>query len=75
MNTRLPANRPTVAASSANSPYAECFARFHANQARNKKNVMPPDAVAKVMANVLATPSPRLRYTVANPRPRIVGAV
>ncbi len=71
-DTGLPANRRTVAGAGAASPYAEAFARFQANQAKDEAQAMPPDAVAKLVADVLTLSSPRMRYTVANLSQRVV---
>ncbi len=71
-DTGLPAHRRTVAGASQASAYAKAFARFQVNQAKDEKSAMPPDEVAKVVLRILRSPSPRMRYSVANPGQRIV---
>ena len=68
----LAANRRTVKAASSNAAYRDAFARFKANQEKDEANAPQPDAIAKLVAKVLAEPFPGPRYAVGLLGQRIV---
>jgi len=68
----LPAKRRIAEAASTNPTYRDAFARFRANQEKDEAKAPPPDGVARLVAKVLATASPRPRYTVGLLGQRIV---
>jgi NAD(P)-dependent dehydrogenase (short-subunit alcohol dehydrogenase family) len=68
----LAATRRTVKAAITNAAYRDAFARFKANQEKDEANAPPPDAVAKLVAKVLADLYPKPRYTVGLLGQRIV---
>jgi NAD(P)-dependent dehydrogenase (short-subunit alcohol dehydrogenase family) len=70
--TQLPAVRRHTAASQTASAYADAFARFKAQQDKDEAAAATPEPVARLVARVLDSPSPRLRYSVGMLSQRIV---
>jgi NAD(P)-dependent dehydrogenase (short-subunit alcohol dehydrogenase family) len=68
----LAARRRTVRAAETNEAYREAFARFKASQEKDEAKAPPPDGVAKLVAKVIADPSPAPRYSVGMAGQRIV---
>lgn len=65
IDTNLPANRRMASGNSPNGPYADAFARFAAQQAKDEANCPPPDVVARRIASILDMADPPLRHVVA----------
>jgi NAD(P)-dependent dehydrogenase (short-subunit alcohol dehydrogenase family) len=70
--TQLAVVRRQTAAAQADSPYAEALARFKAQQDRDEAAAPTPEPVARLVARVLETASPRTRYSVGMLGQRIV---
>jgi len=56
--------RRQTAASAANPAYRERFLKAMAVIEKDERGAAPPDAVARLIARIVALPAPRLRYTV-----------
>jgi NAD(P)-dependent dehydrogenase (short-subunit alcohol dehydrogenase family) len=70
--TQLATVRRQTAASQTSDVYRDAFARFKAQQDKDEAAAPTPEPVARLVARVLETASPRLRYTVGMPGQRIV---
>jgi NAD(P)-dependent dehydrogenase (short-subunit alcohol dehydrogenase family) len=70
--TQLPVARRQTAASRASSVYRDAFERFKVQQDKDESAAPTPEPVARLVARILETPAPRLRYTVGMPAQRIV---
>lgn len=70
--SQLPARRRVVAAASAQSAYAEAFARLQKGQAKDEAGAPSADGVAELVLKILAAPNPRLRHSVGMAGQRIV---
>jgi NAD(P)-dependent dehydrogenase (short-subunit alcohol dehydrogenase family) len=70
--TNITASRRTVEASERNSAYREAFARCKQKQDQDETNAPGPEAVARLVARILADPDPRTRYSVGMLSQRMV---
>jgi NAD(P)-dependent dehydrogenase (short-subunit alcohol dehydrogenase family) len=70
--TRLPVARRQTAASLASGVYRDAFERFKVQQDKDESAAPTPEPVARLVARILDTAKPRLRYTVGMPAQRIV---
>ncbi len=70
--SQLPARRRVAEAAQQNSAYREAFERFGRQQASDEAKAPAPDAVARLVARVLADTAPHLRYSVGMLGQRIV---
>jgi hypothetical protein len=70
--TQLAAVRRHTAGAQTNEAYREAFAKFKVQQDKDEAAAPTPEPVARLVAKVLDSPSPRLRYTVGMPAQRIV---
>ena len=70
--TQLPAVRRQAAAAQTNDAYQAAFATFKVQQDKDEAAAPTPEPVARLVAKVLDSASPRLRYTVGMPGQRIV---
>jgi NAD(P)-dependent dehydrogenase (short-subunit alcohol dehydrogenase family) len=70
--TQLAAVRRPTAASQGASVYRAALETFKAQQDKDEAGAPTPEAVARLVARVLETPSPRARYTVGMLGQRIV---
>jgi NAD(P)-dependent dehydrogenase (short-subunit alcohol dehydrogenase family) len=70
--TNITARRRTVQAAETNSAYREAFARCKRKQDQDETNAPGPEAVARLVARILADPYPRTRYSVGMPSQRMV---
>jgi NAD(P)-dependent dehydrogenase (short-subunit alcohol dehydrogenase family) len=66
--------RRTVAAS-ADGPYRERFTRALAAIERDERSAASPDAVGRLIADLVSHPAPRLRYTVGPALQRVTPAL
>lgn len=71
-DSEMPLRRTTVAEAASNVAYAEAFARSRAAQARDEAKAPKPDKVARLVARLLDTRDPKMRYTVGLRGQRIV---
>jgi NAD(P)-dependent dehydrogenase (short-subunit alcohol dehydrogenase family) len=70
--TQLPAARRQTAASLASGVYRAAFEKVKVQQDKDEAAAPTPEPVARLVARILETPKPRLRYTVGMPGQRIV---
>ncbi len=71
-HSQLAVKRRTAKAADTNPAYREAFAKFKANQAKDEAKAPTPEPVARLIAKILATPSPKPRYSVGMLGQRIV---
>jgi len=62
--TGLPGARRETAGAQENGAYREALARFKTQQDKDEAGAPTPEPVARLVARVLETPNPRLRYSV-----------
>ena len=72
IDTNLPANRRLVGGDTTSGPYADAYARYAANQARDEANCPGPDIVARRIAKILNAGNPPLRHVVGKFDQRVV---
>jgi len=70
--TNITQRRTIVAAANNSSAYREAFERCKHKQEQDETNAPGPEAVAEVVARILADPNPRIRYSVGMPSQRMV---
>ena len=70
--TQLPVARRQTAASQASGVYRNAFEKFKVQQDKDESAAPTPEPVARLVARILETAQPRLRYTVGMPAQRIV---
>jgi len=70
--TQLPLARRQTAASQGDSAYRAAFAKVKVQQDKDEAAAPTPEPVAQLVARVLDTPAPRLRYSVGMLSQRIV---
>lgn len=70
--TQLAVVRRQTAAAQTNDAYREAFAKFKVQQDKDEAAAPTPEPVARLVAKVLDSSSPRLRYSVGMPAQRIV---
>jgi NAD(P)-dependent dehydrogenase (short-subunit alcohol dehydrogenase family) len=70
--TQITARRRTVQGAETNDAYREAFARCKQKQDQDEANAPSPEAVARLVARILADPHPRTRYSVGMFGQRIV---
>ena len=70
--TQLPVARRETAGARSNDAYREALARFKAQQDKDEAGAPTPEPVARLVARILETEHPRLRYSVGMLGQRIV---
>jgi len=70
--TGLPTARRLTAAAERNDTYRAAFAKFKVQQDKDEAGASTPEPVAALVAAILASPRPQLRYTVGQLGQRIV---
>ncbi len=70
--TQLPVARRQTAASQSSGVYRDAFEKFKVQQDKDESAAPTPEPVARLVARILETAQPRLRYTVGMPAQRIV---
>ncbi len=70
--SNLPTARRVAEDALRNPAYRDAFDRFKAQQDRDEGGAPTPEPVARLVARILETPNPRLRYTVGMMSQRVV---